>query len=86
MTNTEARRVKVSRAQVLAAQLLQKLNQRTGDDTDAQVRRIAQAGRDAGIDLPIAHSPRNRPAEAPPVQAAAGVEMAQSEAAAEAGS
>lgn len=41
-----------TRSQVLAAQLLEELNSRLGREVPAGVARMAQAGRDAGVQLP----------------------------------
>lgn len=54
MSSPRTRRVKVTRAQVLAAQLLETLNHKSGVRTDPRVSRVAAAGRDAGITLPAA--------------------------------
>ncbi len=54
MTSQQTRRVKVTRAQVLAAQLVEKLNHESGVPADPRVSRVAAAGRDAGITLPEA--------------------------------
>lgn len=52
MAEHTTRRVRVSRAQVLAAQLVERLDREAGRVTDAAVAEIAARGRESGIVLP----------------------------------
>jgi hypothetical protein len=56
MTEAKPRTVKVTRAQALAAQLIEKLDRESGTVTDAKVKRVADAGRNAGVILPNSRS------------------------------
>ena len=57
MSEAKPRTVKVTRAQALAAQLIEKLNRLSGTVTDVNVKRVADAGRSAGVILPNSRSP-----------------------------
>ena len=52
MSEAKRRTVKVTRAQTLAAQLIEKLDRKSGTVTDVNVKRVADAGRNAGVLLP----------------------------------
>jgi len=56
MSEKEPRTVKVTRAQALAAQLIEKLDRKAGTVTDVNVTRVADAGRRAGVNLPNSRS------------------------------
>lgn len=56
MSEAKPRTVKVTRAQALAAQLIEKLDRKSGTVTDANVKRVADAGRSAGVILPNSRS------------------------------
>jgi hypothetical protein len=52
MSDAKPRTVKITRAQALAAQLIEKLDRRSGAVTNPNVQRVAAAGRNAGVNLP----------------------------------
>jgi hypothetical protein len=56
MSEAKPRTVKVTRAQALAAQLIEKLDRKSGTVTDLNVKRVADAGRNAGVILPDSRS------------------------------
>lgn len=51
MSDMEPRTVTITRAQALAAQLIEKLDRESGATTDPNVSRVAAAGRNAGVSL-----------------------------------
>jgi hypothetical protein len=60
MSEPKRATVKISRAQTLAAQLIERIDRRTGTVTDPSVLRVAEAGRSAGVTLPAEKAPTDR--------------------------
>ena len=56
MSEAKPRTVKITRAQALAAQLIEKLDRKSGTVTEVNVKRVADAGRNAGVILPNSRS------------------------------
>lgn len=56
MSKAKPRTARITRAQTLAAQLIEKLDSKSGTVTDVNVKRVADAGRNAGVILPNSSS------------------------------